>query len=124
MASIGSLSRYVSPMSIEKSSRHRRMSIELWDSTVNSTSGCRSRMALVMRPAIGNAVGITPTDNRPDSEFDVFRSRRDLLLQRPPGVEDGVCPLEDTLTIGCEPMKTLTAFDDGDPELLFELTDT
>ena len=50
------------------------MSIELCDSTVSSTSDADRGSPCVMSPAIGSADGITPTDNRPDSERDVFRS--------------------------------------------------
>jgi hypothetical protein len=32
-------------------------------------------------------------------------------------------PFENALPVRCEPVKPLTALDDGDPELLFELTD-
>ena len=32
-------------------------------------------------------------------------------------------PLQDALAVGREPVKTLTALDDGDAEFLFELTD-
>src|SRR5215813_12733413 len=63
--SMGSLSRYVRPTSIEKSSRLRRISIELWESTVSSMPGCRSWMALVSSAAIGGAAGMTPSERRP-----------------------------------------------------------
>ena len=82
------------------------MSIELCD----SNGQFHVRMPIADRPrnepGHRQRVGITPTDNRPDSEFDVFRSvsiscRSDPQLSR----------------LVCAHFRT------RHPELLFELTD-
>ena len=66
---------------------------------------------------------MTPTERRPVSVPDEFRSVAISCLKRRPVVEDCVGPLENAFAIGGQPVETLTTLHNRNAQLLLELAD-